>query len=619
MEEPEDRAIKEMCTATTREICDVVGDNVRALAELWHDLGIDQEAMRSRLGRTKKHVVKLFIAMREDQQEMKERILARISSYAIEVERLASELGMPVTLPEGRTVVQQEDEMRALAQRLREIRSSRKRELRMLRSEEADLCQRLQEPAFAFGNGGAIPSQEELHELREHLHTLEQEKVLRTCKFVALQREVVAQLQLIGAEPETEFERQIVDSPDEVILSLQNLESAAIYLHKLKELEIARREEISALKEQVNLYWERLNVPEEQQFRHASGLIPEAIARLKQELARLKDLKRQRLREFVERTNDELIAWRRKCCVPETLEQDDPEDVSEEHLEQMEQELKMYKDLYAENKTIFAKVERREALWAKFLEMEKKSNDPSRLNNRGGQLLLETKERSRLQAELPRLEQEICSYIKNYRGSKQEVFNKWGDKFLGHIAAQNEAYCLQKEQERLERESRRKAARPPSRGCLKEGCPVTPSRTASTKMSRLVAGSSSCSSLATPGRATLTKQFSTRQTPRRAGGASTSARNIANRRRSLKRSAQKKAAASRQLLQAEPGPSSGQHCPTVALVSGSSSMDSFTAFLASASNKPITSTVLAETPKSTPQGPAQQLDSTDLAPFEEKQ
>lgn len=51
----------------------------------------------------------------------------------------------------------------------------------------------------------------------------------------------------------------------------------------------------------------------------------------------------------------------------------------------------------------------------------------------------------------PQLEQEIRSYIKNYRGSKQEVFNKWGDKFLGHIAAQNEAYSLQKEQERLER------------------------------------------------------------------------------------------------------------------------------------------------------------------------
>ncbi|XP_037563341.2 uncharacterized protein LOC119442507 [Dermacentor silvarum] len=137
------------------------------------------------------------------------------------------------TQPEGRTVVQQEEEMQALVQRLREIRYSRKRELHRLRSVEADLCHRLDEPVFVFGNGGSVPSQQELHELQEHLHALEQKKALRTCEFGALQREIVAQLHLVGAVPDMQFEQEIVDNPETFILSLQNLENAGDYLQRV--------------------------------------------------------------------------------------------------------------------------------------------------------------------------------------------------------------------------------------------------------------------------------------------------------------------------------------------------------------------------------------------------
>ncbi|XP_037563584.1 protein regulator of cytokinesis 1 [Dermacentor silvarum] len=181
------------------------------------------------------------------------------------------------TQPEGRTVAQQEDEMRALMQRLREMRSSRKRELRRLRSEEADLCHTLEEPEFAFGNEGSLPSQEELNELRERLHALKHEKALRTYKFRALQRERVAQLHLVGAVPDTQFEREIVDSPETFIISLRNLEKAAAYLQKLKELANARREEITALMKELNIFWDRLDVPEEQQLGHPTGLAAEVI------------------------------------------------------------------------------------------------------------------------------------------------------------------------------------------------------------------------------------------------------------------------------------------------------------------------------------------------------
>lgn len=78
-------------------------------------------------------------------------------------------------------------------------------------------------------------------------------------------------------------------------------------------------------------------------------------------------------------------------------------DATEEHLAKLEQLLKSLKDFYSENKVIIAKAERHEALWMRFLELEKLATDPSRLMNRGGHLLIETKERQRLQTELPRV------------------------------------------------------------------------------------------------------------------------------------------------------------------------------------------------------------------------
>ncbi|XP_037571266.1 protein regulator of cytokinesis 1 isoform X2 [Dermacentor silvarum] len=92
-----------------------------------------------------------------------------------------------------------------------------------------------------------------------------------------------------------QFEQEIVDNPETFILSLQNLENAGDYLQRLKKLENARHEEIATLMEQLNIFYDRLDVPEEQQLGHPTSLTTEVVDTLKQELARLKDLKRQRL------------------------------------------------------------------------------------------------------------------------------------------------------------------------------------------------------------------------------------------------------------------------------------------------------------------------------------
>ncbi|XP_077502259.1 protein regulator of cytokinesis 1-like isoform X4 [Amblyomma americanum] len=130
-------------------------------------------------------------------------------------------------------------------------------------------------------------------------------------------------------------------------------------------------------------------------------------------------------------------------------------DFSDRRLEELEEELRRLKEFHAKNKPILMKVERREALWARFLEFEKRAADPFRLSNRGGSLLLEMRERKRLEAELPRLEEEIKTHISGHTGVEDEqFFTEWAEDFLKHLSSQHEAYNLEKDRERQERTPR---------------------------------------------------------------------------------------------------------------------------------------------------------------------
>ncbi|XP_077502824.1 protein regulator of cytokinesis 1-like isoform X1 [Amblyomma americanum] len=95
-------------------------------------------------------------------------------------------------------------------------------------------------------------------------------------------------------------------------------------------------------------------------------------------------------------------------------------------------------------------VERREALWARSLEFEMRAADQSRLNHRDG-CLLEMRARKRLETELPRLEEEIKTYINRHTGLEEQFLSESAIDFLEHLCSPHDAYNLEKDRERQER------------------------------------------------------------------------------------------------------------------------------------------------------------------------
>lgn len=466
---------------------------VNALTSLWHDIGVTGMALKNRLERTEDHVDRLLQEMYVGEEAMRQRMVATIKQLTAEIVELSEQLGLPATLPEpDLTVLQQENAVRTKAAELNLLKSQRKKEFRKLRAEEAELTAKLGASPCVLPPPTPVPSQDVLNQLSRHIAKLTEEKITRQGKFAVLRSQIIAMISLLDVRPESQLEQDVVvEDPSSFVLSASNIKAVEDYLQRLKDLEAQRRRERASLVERLALYWERLDIPEaerEDVQRSHSGLTDAALDALKRQIAKCEVLKQERMKEFITRVQDELLSWFRLCCVPERkalLEEEwDSEDWSEERLEKLEKELKTLKDFHAKNEDIFRKVERREALWARFLDYEKRLADPARLNNRGGRLLSEMKERKRLETELPRLEREITSYIDNYVGEERDVFDAWSAQFLAHLEAQHTAYNDEKERERLEREQRRQKGTTPVRMAGKRPGQGTPTCSAS-KMSRL--------------------------------------------------------------------------------------------------------------------------------------
>ncbi|XP_037570216.1 protein regulator of cytokinesis 1-like isoform X1 [Dermacentor silvarum] len=604
--------LPELREQANQQICEMVKTKVNELTSIWSDVGISYEPTRSRLERTRAHIANLLDQMLEGEVEMRERLLRNITEFSDELQKLSLELSVPnPAIDDSLTMLEKENVIRERLEQLKQIKGFRKRERKKLRSKECELCTKLGMPALALSNA-STPTENDLQELEQHVAQLEREKAIRSCTLSALRNSIVAKLNLLDLQPESELEIQLVEDQDGFILSNSNIDEARAYLERLTKLEEARRQELAALQDQLALFFDRLDIPPEEQDRirdTSSGLTPATMAALKDKLAEYERKKRERLREFVVRVKDELLTWYKKCCLPKSRVylDDDCEDVTEQHLAKLEEQLKSLKDFYSENKVIIAKAERHEALWLRSLELEKLAMDPSRLMNRGGRLLLETKERQRLQTELPRLRQEIKDYITTYSG-RSEIFALWGKDFLSHLDSQQRAHAEEKERERLERESRRKAT-PSKSSSMKRTFCATPSSSAS-KMSRLGISSATIGSSRRGGTpASKNNLVAHGGTPVRAGAAAISAAKSI-RRRSLK--AQKKSANGRQLFKGKGAEEASTS--TAGPVGGLTSMDSFAHFLAQRNGKQLTSSILEaprpSQPEAAPQAAGPDLDLT---------
>ena len=179
------------------------------------------------------------------------------------------------------------------------------------------------------------------------------------------------------------------------------------------------------------------------------------------EVRKLEEMKKANIEQFIINLRNELNEIWDQCFYSEDQKNSFQAlhsiDFTEELLEQHEAELERMKEYLELNKELFIKVEKYQDIWNKFMELERKAKDPSRLMNaRGTALLEEEKERNRVNKTLPRVEQELHELIQQWEQDHGRDFRVRGVSFAAFIDDQKEEHIRGLEMEKMAREKAKK-------------------------------------------------------------------------------------------------------------------------------------------------------------------
>ncbi|XP_028828432.1 protein regulator of cytokinesis 1 isoform X1 [Denticeps clupeoides] len=439
------------------------------LIDIWDSIGIMEESRIERMQTVKKYIEDLLNDMITEEDALRHRIKTNIITSQKQLDDLCLEMQLePYKLEENLTVLQMEKNLRWRLETLQQEKNDRLKELSNMRQQDEELCTELCATPFYIPTG-SLPSCEQLQALKEHIQTLAEEKKSRVKVFSALRQDIKCMMEEMGHDPETSLEKDSVcNDADIFLLTKENIKALQLLL---TQLEVKRESLLSTrdkLKDRAMSLWNRLDCPEKDGIGFPvdpQGSISNDISRWQREVQRLEELQKSMLEDVIVKVRQELLLLWDVCKFgPRQKEAFEPHFSDDSYTEELlllhESELVKVKDCYERNRPLLEALEKWEKNWVLFQDFEKKASDPSRFSNRGGALLRESKERTKVQKMLPKLEEELRSGIDAWEKKQGTAFLVHGQRVMEYIAAQKEEYRLQKDKEKLERMTKKTESTP---------------------------------------------------------------------------------------------------------------------------------------------------------------
>ncbi|XP_029140858.1 protein regulator of cytokinesis 1 [Protobothrops mucrosquamatus] len=486
------------------------------LLDLWKSIGISKELQLERMQVAKSHIEMLLNKMIDEESSLKEKIKNNIEIHKNQLNMVRDQLGLdPYQADDGLTILQSAKEYRLALERALEEKQERLQKLTQLQREDQALCTELCVAPYYIPTG-SIPNTTELEELKEHITNLLEVKEQRLKEFHELRREIRLYSKEIGHMPDGTLENNTLCDDEEgyICLTKKYLEDLQLLIHQLQK----RKESLTTTKEvimkAVQRLWDKLQWPQEkqEQFTKMTSLcsICEATNMWEKELQTLEELKKEKLKEITLKVRQELESYWQKCFYTDeqkaAFQPFYDENFSEELLSHHDEELFKIKVLYEEAKCVYDSIHKWEAILDCFIELQKKSTDPSRLLNRGGNLLKDEKECSKLKKQLLKLGEELKKKIENWEKEHNSDFLIRSQRFLDSMAHQLQQYKLKKDQPKSVKWD--ESATP--KGAMKRSAHVNttaPNKIRKVASNLTVLKASSCSNIATgcsvPGKVSL--------------------------------------------------------------------------------------------------------------------
>uniref|UniRef100_A0A8D3CXZ5 Protein regulator of cytokinesis 1-like n=1 Tax=Scophthalmus maximus TaxID=52904 RepID=A0A8D3CXZ5_SCOMX len=431
-----------------------------SLQDIWEEIGIPEEQRLQRTNDVHKHIKGLLDLMITEEDELKKRLMKSIQSCHKELANLCSELQLPPFEEEdGCTMLQLEKNSRTRLEVMKEHKKQRMEELRGLVVKDRELCDIMCTTPFCIDHD-SIPSLEQLETYQAYVDDLTKEKEHRHQEFVSIKKEIIVYMEDLEQNPETSFEMDVMCEDEEAFcLSNDNIAALKILLSQLQDRKAEKELRCSALRTKIQELWERLQIPEEEREALSEHMVKSKkknVEALQAEVQRLEVLKMQSMKSFIEAIRAEIALFWERCFYSQEQQQafvayhDD--DFAEELLNLHETEVRTLKKYYEDHKQLFEGVAKWQDNWTLYLELDKKANDPSRFNNRGGNLLKEEKQRADLQKSLPKLEKSLKAQIDDWEQEHGKEFLVHEQKFLEYVQQQWEQHHNEKEREKQDRQ-----------------------------------------------------------------------------------------------------------------------------------------------------------------------
>ncbi|GFT90484.1 protein regulator of cytokinesis 1 [Nephila pilipes] len=454
--------IKNIFEVKEKEGMKFIQDYLKKLYNLWDDFGIDSKRKVRRAEMVWKHVQILMQDIFKEENELYRSVQEHIQDYMKKIEQLSKALSVvpkEITGP----LVKREELLRIELEKLNEVAQQRLNSFQHLKTIELKYCKILGIEEQKLSSDSDIPSQNDLNDLEQRINALKEERDRRHKRFCLVKKDLTTILETTELEPETSFEKEILSGKDDFSLSDETLKSLEEALNKAQQRKAELESRKKELRDRLIFLWDRLKIDKETRtkfFSKHENCCLSILKSLEEEVEKYQLLRKANIHVEISAYKKDLEELWSKCCLTDQEKKFDlfySSETTDEILRAHEVEVEKWQKHYKDIQHILTKISERQLLWDKLVVFENKATDPNRFKNRGGNLLLEEKERKMLQKELPKLENEIFHDIEVYEMQNKTVFMYNGEDFRIHVTNQWAERANQKENEKTKRHKQRLA------------------------------------------------------------------------------------------------------------------------------------------------------------------
>ncbi|XP_076620472.1 protein regulator of cytokinesis 1-like [Colletes latitarsis] len=399
------------------------------LHKIWEEIGFTEDARNIYCEQAFCHISDLLQDMVSESEQKKETILSNVTRLMDQISVISKELGREVNTSgyENFSLKQVEQVLRSDLHKLQYCKDQRLTQLKELLEKENALCKVLGTQPINIKE--ELPTDEQLNSFKLYLEKQEDEKNRLESVFKEMRRTIVRMMDDLGISPTTNFEHFIYKDAENFVFNNNNMTKLREFQDELKHQVDKAKEHVEDIKQELNALWKYLNEPERicQSFLTSYvGYSAATINALEAELARCKEKRKQNIAKYVSQVRTELANLWDLCKFSEEQREQfhyfHCQTYTEDLLTLHELEVKRVQEFYKNFKPIFNLLEERDNLWKKMKELLQRADDPDRFYNRGGQLLMEEKERKTIQKKLPKIEEQLKNLIKEYEDMHKKVF-----------------------------------------------------------------------------------------------------------------------------------------------------------------------------------------------------